>query len=333
MRCPSLSHSLIGLSAGLQLPLSLIAAEPISTITVSTDVDSAKAEIGKQLFFDPRLSKSGFLSCNSCHNLSMGGADNPTSSVRHGWHQGPINSPTVLNSAYNVAQFWDGRAADLQEQAAGAIANPGEMAQSHDVALEVIASIPGYVSSFGAAYGDEAITLDRVTDAIAEFERTLVTPNSGFDQWLKGAKSALTDDELEGHQRFKSSGCVGCHSGPAVGATLFRKVGLIKPYETDNPAEGRYSVTGKEAGPMVFKVPTLRNIELTYPHFHDGSVNTLEEGVCTMGEIQLGRSFSDIETAKIVAFLKTLTGEQPSFALPHLPPSTPETPLPNPYGP
>ncbi|MDP5071505.1 MAG: cytochrome-c peroxidase [Congregibacter sp.] len=308
-------------------------AEPISPISAPTDVDSNKAEIGKKLFFDPRLSKSGFLSCNSCHNLSMGGADNLTSSVGHRWHQGSINSPTVLNSSYSLAQFWDGRAADLKEQAAGPIANPGEMALSHDVAVEVIASIPAYVDSFTVVYGDEAITLDRVTDAIAEFERTLVTPRSRFDQWLMGDKTALTDDELDGYTLFKTSGCVACHNGPAVGATLYQKVGLVKPYVTDNSAQGRFAVTGKESDRMVLKVPTLRNIELTYPYFHDGSVDTLEEAVRIMGEIQMGRSFSDAETGKIVAFLKTLTGEQPNFPLPHLPPSTPATPQPNPYGP
>ncbi|EED33659.1 cytochrome c551 peroxidase [gamma proteobacterium NOR5-3] len=328
-----LSIPLLGLGVGLLIPLSLLAAEPITPIAAPTDIDSNKAEIGKQLFFDPRLSKSGFLSCNSCHNLSMGGADNLTSSVGHGWHQGPINSPTVLNSAYNLAQFWDGRAADLKEQAAGPIANPGEMAQPHSVALEVIASIPGYVESFVTAYGDEAITLDRVTDVIAEFERTLVTPNSRFDQWLQGDATALSSQELEGYQLFKSSGCVGCHNGPAAGAAMFQKVGLIKPYTTDNPALGRFAVTGKESDRMVFKVPTLRNIELTYPYFHDGSVDTLEEAVNIMGEIQTGRTFSDLETGKIVAFLKTLTGEQPNFPLPQLPPSTPATPQPEPYGP
>ncbi|MDP5052488.1 MAG: c-type cytochrome, partial [Congregibacter sp.] len=229
--------------------------------------------------------------------------------------------------------FWDGRAADLKEQAAGPIANPGEMALSHDVAVEVIASIPAYVDSFTVVYGDEAITLDRVTDAIAEFERTLVTPRSRFDQWLMGDKTALTDDELDGYTLFKTSGCVACHNGPAVGATLYQKVGLVKPYVTDNSAQGRFAVTGKESDRMVFKVPTLRNIELTYPYFHDGSVDTLEEAVRIMGEIQMGRSFSDAETGKIVAFLKTLTGEQPNFPLPHLPPSTPATPQPNPYGP
>ncbi|WP_439102858.1 cytochrome-c peroxidase [Congregibacter sp.] len=323
----------LGLGLALCSSTMAFAAEPITPIEAPTDVDAAKAEIGKQLFFDPRLSKSGFLSCNSCHNLSMGGADNLPSSVGHAWHQGPINSPTVLNSAYNLAQFWDGRAADLQEQAAGPIANPGEMAQPHNVALEVIASIPGYVESFSNSYGDDRIDLERVTEVIAEFERTLVTPNSRFDQWLTGNKQAITEEELEGYQLFKGNGCAGCHNGPAVGATLYQKMGLVKAYETDNPALGRYAVTGRDSDRMVFKVPTLRNIELTYPYFHDGKVSTLEEAVQIMGEIQLGRRFSESDTAKIVAFLKTLTGEQPDFALPQLPPSTPATPHPQPFGP
>ena len=330
MRAPS--FLIIGLVSIFCMPRALLAAEPITPIQAPENVDVPKAEIGKQLFFDPRLSKSGFLSCNSCHNLSMGGADNLTSSIGHGWQQGPINSPTVLNSSYSIAQFWDGRASDLQEQAAGPIANPGEMAQPHDAALEILASIPGYVSSFSAVFGDPSITLDRVTDVIAEFERTLVTPNSRFDQWLGGDSAALTSDELEGYQLFKTNGCVACHNGPAVGAALFQKMGLVKNYATDNPAQGRYAITGKESDRMVFKVPTLRNIELTYPYFHDGSVSTLEEAVQIMGDVQVGRRFTDTETASIVAFLKTLTGDQPSFALPILPPSSPKTPLPNPYG-
>lgn len=328
-----IQYIIAGLALGLLAPLAASAAEPISPIVPPSDIDATKAEVGKLLYFDPRLSKSGFLSCNSCHNLSMGGTDNLRSSVGHGWHQGPINSPTVLNSAYNIAQFWDGRAADLQEQAAGPIANPGEMAQPHNVAIEVIASIPGYVDRFKEAYGDDTIILDRVTEVIAEFERTLVTPNSRFDRWLMGEENALTADELEGYELFKSTGCTACHNGPAVGAGLFQKVGLVRPYETDNPAEGRAAVTGKEADRMVFKVPTLRNIELTYPYFHDGSIATLGEAVKVMGEIQLGRSYSDEETDKIVAFLKTLTGEQPAFVLPQLPPSAPDTPQPSPFGP
>lgn len=323
---------LLGIGAIFTSPSALIAAEPISVIERPSDVNTTKSELGKQLFFDPRLSKSGFLSCNSCHNLSMGGSDNLTSSIGHGWQQGPINSPTVLNSAYNVAQFWDGRAADLQEQAAGPIANPGEMAQTHEVALQVLSSIPGYVKSFSAAFGDDEVTLNRVTDVIAEFERTLVTPNSRFDLWLKGDQSALNQSELEGYQLFKTNGCTACHNGPAVGATLFQKMGLVQRFNTDNPAEGRYAVTGEEYDRMVFKVPTLRNIELTYPYFHDGSAATLTEAVQVMGRVQLGQDFSAVDTAKIVAFLKTLTGDQPSFSLPQLPPSTPDTPQPDPYG-
>lgn len=309
------------------------AVEPIAPIEPPADVDSAKAAIGKQLFFDPRLSKSGFLSCNSCHNLSMGGSDNLPSSVGHGWQQGPINSPTVLNASYNVAQFWDGRAADLQEQAAGPIANPKEMALPHDLALEIIASIPGYVDAFAAAYGDEAVTLERVTETIAEFERTLVTPGAPFDRWLQGDESALSDEEKAGYALFKDSGCTACHNGPAVGGGMFQKMGLIQPYDTDNPAQGRYALTGNEGDRMVFKVPTLRNVELTYPYFHDGGAETLDEAVRVMGRLQLGREFSDSEVAQLVAFLKTLTGELPQFALPVLPPSTPDTPRPNPYGP
>ncbi|MGQ9425267.1 cytochrome-c peroxidase [Gilvimarinus sp. F26214L] len=305
--------------------------EPIQPIEPAKVDNPAKVELGKKLFFDPRLSRSGFISCNSCHNLSTGGADNLPSSVGHSWQQGPINSPTVLNSSMNVAQFWDGRAADLKEQAAGPIANPAEMASSHDLAVDIVRSIPGYVDEFKSVYGDKTVNLDRVTDAIAAFEETLVTPNSRFDQWLKGDDKAISKTELEGYQLFKSVGCVACHSGPAAGANSFQKMGMVKPYETDNEAIGRAAVTGNEAERFSFKVPTLRNVALTYPYFHDGSVWTLEEAVDTMAEIQLGRDLSDKEIGKIVAFLKTLTGDQPQFALPILPPSTNETPRPQPF--
>jgi cytochrome c peroxidase len=243
------------------------AAEPIPPLEPVADVDAAKVELGKQLYFDPRLSKSGFISCNSCHNLSMGGTDNLPTSIGHNWQQGPINSPTVLNSRFNIAQFWDGRAADLKEQAAGPIANPGEMAFTHELAVEVVATIPGYVDAVATAYGDREVTIDRLTDAIAEFEKTLVTPNSPFDRWLKGDETALDEDELAGYQLFKTSGCIACHSGAALGGAMFQKVGLVQPYETDNPAVGRAEVTGNDTDRMVFKVPTLRNVELTYPYF------------------------------------------------------------------
>jgi cytochrome c peroxidase len=307
-------------------------AEPVQPIKPAGVVNLAKAELGKRLFFDPRLSKSGFISCNSCHNLSMGGTDNLTTSIGHGWQEGPINSPTVLNASLNLAQFWDGRAADLKEQAAGPIANPGEMASTHALAVDVIASIPGYRREFALVYGaDAGVNIDEVTDAIAEFEKTLKTPNSRFDQWLLGDADAISERELAGYQLFKASGCVACHSGEGLGGSSFQRFGIIEPYKTDNPAEGRYALTGKDADRFSFKVPTLRNVELTYPYFHDGQAATLEEAVDVMGRLQLGRTFSEMENAQIVAFLKTLTGEQPRFALPILPPSVASTPKPQPF--
>lgn len=305
--------------------------EPIQPILPAKVTDPAKVELGKQLFFDPRLSRSGFISCNSCHNLSMGGSDNLQTSIGHNWQKGPINSPTVLNSSMNVAQFWDGRAADLKEQAGGPIANPGEMAFTHNLALDTLRSIPQYRESFKQVYKADQITIDAVTDAIAEFEKTLVTPLSRFDRWLLGDQEAMTQAELEGYKLFKDTGCVACHNGPAVGGNSFQKMGLVEAYKTDNPAEGVAALTGKDADRFKFKVPTLRNVELTYPYFHDGAYWKLEEAVDVMARLQLGRKLSDEDVGKITAFLKTLTGEQPSFALPLLPPSNNDTPQPKPF--
>jgi len=307
------------------------AAEPIQPIPPAKVANPALVELGKKLYFDPRLSKSGFISCNSCHNLSMGGTDNIKTSIGHNWQEGPINAPTVLNSSLNLAQFWDGRAADLKAQAGGPIANPGEMAFTHTLAINVLQSIPGYVADFRKAFGNEQIDIDKVTKAIAAFEETLVTPNSRFDKWLKGDKKALNQVEREGYKLFKESGCVACHNGPAVGGNSFQKMGVVEAYKASSPAEGRSAVTGKDADRFSFKVPTLRNVELTYPYFHDGAANTLKEAVDIMGRLQLGKQFSAEENAKIVAFLKTLTGEQPSFKLPILPPSADTTPRPTPF--
>jgi len=216
---------LVGLITFLNISLVLadnFRNEPIKPIQPFIITEPAKVELGKKLFFDPRLSRSGFISCNSCHNLSMGGSDNLPTSIGHNWQQGPINSPTVLNSSMNLAQFWDGRAADLQEQAAGPIANPMEMAFSHSLAIDVLRSIPQYVAAFNKIYGSNEITLDQVTNAIAAFEETLVTPNSRFDLWLKGSDNALTDTEIAGYQKFKEIGCVACHNGAAVGGSSFQ---------------------------------------------------------------------------------------------------------------
>lgn len=311
--------------------LSAAAEEPIQPIAPVKDINLAEVELGKKLYFDPRLSKSGFISCNSCHNLSMGGTDNLKTSIGHNWQRGPINAPTVLNSSLNLAQFWDGRAANLKEQAGGPIANPKEMAFSHTLTIEVLESIPQYVVEFKQVFGTDEINIDSVTEAIAEFEKTLVTPHARFDQWLLGDKNAITPDELAGYELFKNSGCVACHNGQAVGGTSFQKMGIVEPYQTKNDAIGLAGVTGKDADRFKFKVPTLRNVELTYPYFHDGEAETLTEAVDIMGRLQLGRKFTDEENAKIVAFLKTLTGQQPAFMLPILPPSTDETLKPVPF--
>jgi len=326
-----LAIKLVTLALILSFAGSVTALEPITPIEPVKEINSAKAELGKKLYFDPRLSKSGFISCNSCHNLSMGGTDNLKTSIGHNWQKGPINSPTVLNSSLNIAQFWDGRAADLKEQAGGPIANPGEMAFTHVLALEVLESIPAYVAEFTQVFGPDCINIDQVTEAIAEFEKTLSTPNGRFDQWLLGNTDAISETELAGYELFKSSGCVACHMGPGVGGSSFQKMGLVAPYETKNTAQGLAGVTGQDADRFKFKVPTLRNVELTYPYFHDGEVATLEEAVGTMGRLQLAREFQKAEIDQIVAFLKTLTGEQPDLTLPILAASTDTTPRPAPF--
>jgi cytochrome c peroxidase len=328
-------HNPLLLAAGLLLGSTAWAAaptnEPIQPLEPARIAEPAKVELGKQLFFDPRLSKSGFISCNSCHNLSLGGSDNLPTSIGHNWQKGPINSPTVLNASMNIAQFWDGRAADLKAQAGGPIANPMEMGFSHNLAVDVVGSIPQYREAFRQIYKTDQVTIDAITDAIAAFEKTLVTPNSRFDRWLGGDDSALSQAELDGYRLFKDVGCTSCHNGPAVGGNSFQKMGLVNPYVTNNPAQGVAGLTGKDADRFKFKVPTLRNVELTYPYFHDGAYWKLEEAVDVMARLQLGRQLREDEIGKITAFLKTLTGEQPKFPLPILPPSAADTPRPQPF--
>lgn len=306
-------------------------AEPVQPIAPAKVKDAARVTLGQKLWFEPRLSRSGFISCNACHNLSMGGSDNLKTSIGDHWQQGDINSPTVLNSSLNFVQFWDGRAKDLPEQAAGPIANPAEMAFTHQLAVDTVKSIPEYVAEFRKVFKSDKLTIDEITLAIAAFEETLVTPNARFDQWLKGNRRAIDAQELRGYQLFKSSGCVACHNGQNFGGTSFQKMGLVAPYKTTNPSEGRAAVTGKDADRFSFKVPTLRNVALTYPYFHDGEAATLTQAVDVMGRLQLGRQFTAEENADIVAFLKTLTGDQPRIVLPTLPPSTDATPRPRPF--
>jgi cytochrome c peroxidase len=285
------------------------------------------------LYHDPRLSKSGLISCNTCHNLASGGVDNLPTSIGHKWQMRPVNAPTVYNAAFHIAQFWDGRAKDLEEQAKGPILNPKEMAMpSEEEAVKRIASIPQYRELFAKAFPGEKepITYDNIAKAIAAFERTLLTP-SRFDKFLMGDTKALTAEEKKGLKLFIEKGCASCHNGVALGGTMFQKMGIVKPYISTSPAKGRYDVTKKPEDMYVFKVPSLRNVERTAPYFHDGQVWSLEEAVRIMADIQLGVQLKDDEVRAIVAFLKSLNGEIPKHALtlPVLPPSTEKTPKPS----
>ncbi len=296
-----------------------------------------KVKLGKMLYYDPRLSKSGFISCNSCHNIATYGVDNLPTSIGHKWSIGPRNAPTVLNAALHVAQFWDGRAKDVEEQAQGPILNPKEMAIPHkDFAVKRIASIPEYVELFKKAFPGEKnpVNYVNIAKAIAAFERTLMTP-SRFDKFLKGDLNALTPKEKKGLRLFIGVGCATCHNGVTVGGQTFQKFGIYEPFwkytGSKNPDKGRYNVTKKESDMYVFKVPSLRNVARTYPYFHDGSVWDLRKAVRIMAKVQLNKELTDEQIDYIVAFLRSLTGEIPKEALelPVLPPSTDETPKPD----
>jgi cytochrome c peroxidase len=306
---------------------------PDSTDNPKNLKNTDKVALGKLLYFDPRLSKSGVISCNSCHNLASYGVDNLPTSPGHKWIFGNRNSPTSLNSALNFVQFWDGRAADLEAQAKGPILNPVEMATPHETfAVNRLSSIPEYKELFAKAFPSEtaAVSYNNIACAIAAFERTLLTP-SRFDEYMKGDGDALTEQEKKGFQTFISAGCNTCHMGPGVGGNMYQKFGVTKPYweltKSKAHDEGRSAISKNEGEKYFFKVPTLRNIEKTYPYFHDGSVWSLKEAIAVMGELQLGKKLSTDEVDDIEAFLKSLTGTLSAEArtLPILPASTNET--------
>ena len=294
--------------------------EPILPLPDSADVDMDKVLLGRSLYFDTALSGDGTVSCATCHMLEHGGAEPRKTSIGIGGQIGPINSPTVLNSSYNFVQFWDGRAKDLQEQAAGPVENPSEMGAKWENVVKRLAKNEEYAAAFAKLYED-GITKDNATDAIAEYEKSLITP-SRFDAYLKGDDTAITDAEKQGYATFKEVGCTACHSGINVGGAMFQKLGLVKDYFKDRGTEiteadlGRFNVTKNEAEKHFFKVPTLRNVELTSPYLHDGSRATLEETVKVMGTYQLGRELTDAQVNSIVTFLKTLTGTLPAHAKP-----------------
>lgn len=320
MRTKLIVGSLLALSA-----LSASAALLDSVNIPKTPQQEAKIELGKLLWFDPRLSLSGKVSCNTCHDLSTNGADTKPLSIGYAGRKGTVNSPTVFNAEKQIAQFWDGRAKTLAEQATGPITNPLEMAMTPELAEGVIRSIPGYRPYFEKAFGSKNPTFSEIAEALAAFETTLTTPNAPFERYLKGDKNALTQQQIDGLKLFRRFGCIRCHSGNLLGGTSFQKVGSVRPYVTDNPSKGRMDVSGKPWDEMMFKVPTLLNVERTAPYFHDGAVKTLPDAVKKMADIQLDMNLSEKQVEEIVAFLESLNGELPKIDKPTLPPSGPET--------
>ena len=292
-----------------------------------------KVELGKMLYFEPRLSASNLISCNTCHNLGTGGVDLQETSIGHAWQKGPRNAPTVLNSVFNIAQFWDGRAKDLAEQAKGPVQASVEMSNSPERVVETLNSMPRYVELFKKSFpgDDNPLSFDNTVKAIEAFEATLLTPGSRFDKYLKGDQGALNERETQGLALFVDKGCAGCHNGINLGGTGYFPFGLVKKPGADIlPPEdkGRFTVTNTATDEYVFKVPTLRDIELTAPYFHSGQVWSLKQAVGIMGSAQLGIELSEDDTDKITAFLLTLTGNQPNVQFPVLPPNTDKTPRP-----
>lgn len=269
--------------------------------------------LGRELYFDKALSVDHSQSCNTCHRIDggRGGDDASKTSLGANGVLGSRNAPTVLNAGFAFAQFWDGRAADLAEQAKGPILNPVEMAMPSAAAVEKrISAMPHYQKAFAEAFGSEAaVSFDHIAQAIAAFERTLVT-HDRFDQWQRGDDSALSAQERRGLQTFIGSGCAGCHNGPLLGGQRYEKMGLVHPYANIKD-KGRMAVTGDPEDAYFFKIPSLRNVALTAPYFHDGEAATLEEAVKQMGWLQLGRKLNDSQVADIVAFLQTLSMEKP----------------------
>ena len=305
-----------------------------STLMAPADnkITPEKIDLGKALFFDPRMSSSGVFSCNSCHNLATGGDDNMPTSIGHGWQKGPRNSPTVLNAVFNVAQFWDGRADDLKAQAKGPVQAGVEMANTPDNVVATLNSMPQYVDWFKAAFPDEAdpVSFDNFAKAIEAYEVTLTTP-SPFDAFLNGNEDALDETQKAGLQLFMDNGCVACHNGVNVGGHDYYPFGLIEKPGADILPEGdvgRYAVTETADDQYVFRAAPLRNIGLTAPYFHSGMVWGLKEAVQIMSISQLGEEMPEEDLTKVVAFLESLTGEMPAVVYPVLPAETALTPRP-----
>ncbi len=285
-------------------------SSPIRPVPQEVKLQPEKVALGKKLFSDPRLSADNSISCSSCHNLESAGADDKSGSIGITGQATPINSPSVFNSGFNASQFWDGRAVNLEAQAAGPVHAPGEMGSNWAQVIEKLSSDREYVQQFDAVYPDK-ITGKNIADAIATFERSLITPNAPFDRYLRGDDAAIGTDAIAGYSMFRAFGCISCHQGINIGGNVYQKLGLINPYfkstDTDEHDQGRFNVTGRAGDRHVFKVPSLRNVARTAPYFHDGSISDLETAIALMGYHQLGRVIADTEIKSIKAFLVSLT--------------------------
>ncbi|MCU0089753.1 c-type cytochrome [Pseudomonas koreensis] len=286
--------------------------EPLKPLPAVPQQDAKKVELGRQLFNDPRLSINNTLSCASCHQLDKNGADSRAFSSGFNGQPVEFNTPTVFNASLNFRQLWDGRVETLEEQANVVITSPHEMGSDWNTVAQRIGDDAGYRQAFSAAYPD-AVTRANIQSALSAFERTLLTPDSRFDQYLLGNTDILTLEEKYGYQRFKDYGCIACHQGVNIGGNMFQKFGVFGDYIADrgHPTvadQGRFNITGDEADRAVFKVPSLRNVALTAPYFHDGSAPTLERAVDVMFQYQLGRMPNEEDKTLIIQFLKTLTG-------------------------
>lgn len=300
-------------------PPSIADAEPITPLPLVLALNPEKVELGRRLFHEAKLSGNGTVSCASCHNLASAGVDRLTHSRGIGGQEGPINAPTVFNSALNFRQFWDGRAESLEDQVDGPLQNPLEMGGTWPKAITVLESDASYQTAFTALYPD-GIAPKNVRDAIANFERSLITPNSRFDRFLRGDKTALNETEREGYRLFKRIGCVSCHQGMGIGGNVYQKLGIMEDYfaqrgQVTAADFGRFNVTQREEDRFFFKVPSLRNVALTAPYLHDGRPTTLNEVVQIMARYQLGVRLGASEEAAVVAFLRSLTGEYQGQAL------------------
>jgi cytochrome c peroxidase len=290
--------------------------EPLKPLPAIPALDPKRVALGQRLFNEPRLSVNNTLSCASCHHLELGGADDKRFSIGFDGQPVTVNTPTVLNASLNFVQFWNGRADTLEEQIKEVVISHSEMGNTWENVVAALGQDENYVSTFKAAYPD-GITITNIQNALASYEKTLLTPNSRFDQYLAGNTDILTLDEKYGYQRFKAYGCIACHQGVNIGGNMYQKFGVMGDYfkARGNPIEsdlGRYLVTKAEEDRNVFKVPSLRNVALTAPYFHDGSASTLDEAVDVMFKYQLGRIPTLDDKRLIILFLKTLSGEQGS---------------------